>query len=87
LEPIKPITCFEALQRLEDYLDRELSPHDLAVVEAHLEVCDACAREFAFEESLIAGIRSRLRRAALPEGLRGRLSALLAQARTRPPGA
>jgi anti-sigma factor (TIGR02949 family) len=77
LESTRPLGCFEALQRLEDYLDRELSPRDLEIVEAHLAICATCAREFAFEESLLAGIRSRLRNTTLPDDLRRKLAAIL----------
>lgn len=87
MESPKPLNCFDALQRLADYLDRELPRHELAAMEAHLAECAACTREFAFEESLIAGIRSRLRQAELPGDLARRVSAALEQAKTRPPDA
>ena len=77
MESTNPLTCFEALQRLEDYLDRELTPQDLAVVEAHLAICATCTREFAFERDLIAGIRSRLQDAPLPPDLRKKIAAIL----------
>jgi anti-sigma factor (TIGR02949 family) len=85
LEPIKPLTCFEALQRLEDYLDRELSPRDLTTVEGHLAICATCTREFAFETGLLQGIRARLQRAPLPEDLRRRIAAVLRGEATPPP--
>lgn len=85
MEPTQPITCFEALQRLEDYLDRELSPRDLAIVEAHLAICATCTREFAFETGLLQGIRARLQRAPLPEDLRRKIAAVLRGEAPPPP--
>jgi Putative zinc-finger len=42
-------TCEETIRRLDDYLDRELTPHELQLVNEHLEVCAMCASEYAFE--------------------------------------
>lgn len=67
------ISCREAFSKLADYLDRELSPSELQDVEAHLEICRVCAREFAFEEALLAGLKAKLRRARLPDALRRRI--------------
>ena len=47
-------TCEEAFRRLDDYLDRELSSEETALVHEHLEICAGCAREFNFEASVLA---------------------------------
>jgi anti-sigma factor (TIGR02949 family) len=65
--------CEAILQRLDDYIDRELSPDDVLVVERHLEECFRCAAQYRFEIGLIRDIRTRLRRIALPGDLMTRI--------------
>lgn len=75
-------TCEETFRRLDDYLDRELSPEEQQRVREHLDVCEACAREFRFEASVLRGVRGKLRQLELPGGLQARvLDALAAEAR------
>jgi anti-sigma factor (TIGR02949 family) len=66
-------TCEEAFRRLDDYLDRELSAEDMRLVHEHLEICAGCAREFTFEESVLHGVRSKLRQIDLPPDLQARV--------------
>ena len=74
------LTCEQAFARLDDYLDRELSPQEITEVEQHLAVCAVCTREFTLEHEVLDLIRTKLRRIRLPEGLRERISAALAAA-------
>jgi anti-sigma factor (TIGR02949 family) len=67
------ISCSEMVLRLDDYVDRTLSPTELQLVEAHLLECVTCARQFRFEGSLIEALRERLQRVALPNDLMGRI--------------
>jgi hypothetical protein len=64
-------TCAEAFRRLDDYLDRRVTPDDMRLIAAHLRMCDACGREFTFEASVVKGVRERLRRVSAPAGARG----------------
>lgn len=73
-------TCEDTFHRLDDYLDRALSAEELKMVRAHLDLCEVCAREYRFEASLLEQIRAKLRRIAMPEDLRSRIHAALAQA-------
>jgi anti-sigma factor (TIGR02949 family) len=59
-------TCEAILRQLDDYIDRELSPGDMHMVERHIEDCLRCADRYRFEISLVQEIRSRLRRIRLP---------------------
>src|SRR5574341_972806 len=43
-----PYTCEEALQRLDDFLDRELAREEARLVEAHFAVCVACLSKYRF---------------------------------------
>jgi anti-sigma factor (TIGR02949 family) len=70
-------TCVEALRRLDDYLDHELIALDARRVEAHLRECEACAKEFGFERSVIDQLRGKLRDVKLPAALRHRIMATL----------
>jgi anti-sigma factor (TIGR02949 family) len=63
-------SCDEVLRRLDDFVDRALRAEEIQRVEDHLADCPACAEATRFERALIAGIRARLRRIALPPGLR-----------------
>lgn len=73
MRDLSRFTCEEAFRRLDDYLDRELSAQEMELVREHLEICAGCAREFTFEESVLTGVRSRLRQIDLPEELQARI--------------
>ena len=66
-------TCEEAFRRLDDYLDRELTPEETTLVQEHLEICAGCAREFNFEASVLHGVREKLRQIELPPSLQARI--------------
>ncbi len=68
------LTCAEAFRRLDDYLDRELAPDDVALVESHLATCEACADEFAVEQDLLDQLRAKLAQIKGPPGLLARIS-------------
>jgi anti-sigma factor (TIGR02949 family) len=67
-------TCKEALQRLDDYIDRELTPQEMKRVQLHLKICRTCAKKFAVEASVIAEVRAKLRRVEVPAGLKENLA-------------
>jgi len=66
-------TCEEAFRRLDDFLDRRLSPEETRLVEEHLQICDACTREFSFESSVLNGVKRKLRQLEVPSDLLGRI--------------
>jgi anti-sigma factor (TIGR02949 family) len=61
--------CEEAFRRLDDFLDRQLSPDEMRTIEEHLEVCAWCTREFNFEASVLHGVKRKLRHLAAPPDL------------------
>jgi len=71
------LTCREAFRQLDDYVDRELAPEDVAAVEAHLSRCADCAGEFGVEREIMATIRAKLAHLRAPQALKARISALL----------
>lgn len=50
----------------DDYTDRELSPDEMHKVQQHLKICHDCARKFRFQEELIAGLKNKAQKVALP---------------------
>jgi anti-sigma factor (TIGR02949 family) len=74
-------SCQETFSRLNDYLDRELSPEEMRLVEEHLSVCAYCVLEFAFEANVLREVRARVQSIQAPEGLMSKVMGALAQAR------
>lgn len=73
-------TCDEVFRRINDYLDRELSAEEMALVRAHLDTCAQCAGEYTFEASALAELKSKLRRIDLPPSVIAKIQALLKKA-------
>jgi anti-sigma factor (TIGR02949 family) len=85
MAPIDRYSCEETFRRLDDYLDRELTAHEMQSVREHLEICALCASEYAFEESVLKHVRAEVRRVAAPTDLMGKIMRPLAQPRTQIP--
>jgi anti-sigma factor (TIGR02949 family) len=75
--PLNRHTCEEAFRRLDDFLDRRLTPDETRLVEQHLQTCAACTHEFAFEASVLTNVRRKLRRLEAPADLLRRVLARL----------
>jgi anti-sigma factor (TIGR02949 family) len=73
--PLNRTTCEEAFRRLDDYLDRRLAHTEMHLIEEHLQICAACAREFTFEASVLTGVREKLRQLSVPPDLLARIAA------------
>jgi anti-sigma factor (TIGR02949 family) len=73
----RELTCTEAFRRLDDFVDRELSPDEAADVEAHLGRCAECAAEFGVEREILEAIRAKLGHLAVPPDLKAKISARL----------
>jgi len=70
-------TCEETIRRLDDYLDRELTPHEMQLVNEHLEVCAMCASEYAFEARALERLCDKLSRLSAPADLMAKVSRAL----------
>lgn len=81
MKSLNRFTCEEAFRRLDDYLDRELSPDAMALVREHLEICASCAREFNFESSILKGVREKLHQIEIPVDIQSRIALALAAER------
>ncbi len=70
-------TCEQVFQRINDYLDRELSAEEMALVRAHLETCTECASEYHFEGSVLTELKAKLRRIDLPPAVLDKVEQIL----------
>lgn len=63
--------CRQALNKLDDYLDRELSEEDIQDICRHLAICKLCAEKFKFEAEVVQQLKSKTRRISTPPELLG----------------
>jgi anti-sigma factor (TIGR02949 family) len=76
--------CEEAFRRLNDYLDRRLTPEEMRIIEEHLEICAWCAQEFNYETSVLHGLKRKVRQLDIPVGLLSRILSQLPPPEERP---
>ncbi len=74
-------TCEEVVRRLNNYLDRELSPVETALIKEHLDTCAQCASAHAFEASVLQELKRKLRRIDVPQSLVDKVAAILSDRR------
>jgi len=72
-------SCEEAIKRLNEYLDHQLTVDERVVVIKHLEICKPCLSRFTFEQDLIVSIRTKLCGMGMPQPLKDKLKGLLRQ--------
>lgn len=70
-------TCEQVFERINDYLDRELSAEEMALVQEHLDTCAVCAREYAFEGTVLDDLKEKLRRIDLPPSVREKIGKII----------
>jgi anti-sigma factor (TIGR02949 family) len=70
-------TCEQVFARINDYLDRELSAEEMALVQAHLDTCAVCAHEYDFEGTVLTELKAKLRRIDLPAGVLEKIGKVL----------
>lgn len=75
-----PMTCQEVFDRLELYLDRELTAEEQRLVDEHLAVCEVCTREHRFEAAVLEDLKRKLRHLAAPPEVLRRIRAALDRA-------
>ncbi|UCF41657.1 MAG: mycothiol system anti-sigma-R factor [Gemmatimonadota bacterium] len=69
----REIDCLEALDRLYDYIDGELTPARAEEVRRHLEQCKPCLKVSEFETAWVQFLEARTRVRQAPAGLRKRV--------------
>lgn len=71
------MNCEQCLDRLEELVDRELSPLEASEVQIHLENCPPCTERFHFEAGMKRLVRSCCAQEKAPDALRARLEEIL----------
>jgi anti-sigma factor (TIGR02949 family) len=71
------ITCKQAVDRLWEYLDRNLRGLEQDEIDEHLGVCRHCCGELEFAEKIREMLRRPVRPAELPPEIQTRLDSLL----------
>ena len=67
------IDCRQALDRLYEYIDKELTPVRSEEVRAHLEKCAPCLALSEFEDAYVRFLEARARIQCAPEALKKRI--------------
>jgi mycothiol system anti-sigma-R factor len=62
--------CSEALLRVYEYLDGELGPDEVAKIQAHLDECGPCLKEYDLDTTLKSLIKRSCECEEAPEALR-----------------
>jgi len=70
-------SCEEAVKKLNEYLDHQMTDAERVVVMRHLEICRPCLRRFTFEQTLVVSLRQKVALLCAPAAVREKLSLLL----------
>lgn len=73
--------CREVLDRVFEYLDGEMTEHDVAKIRQHLVECSPCLSEYDLDEALKALVRRSCGCESAPEDLRARIMVKITQVR------
>ena len=68
--------CAMALERLYEFLDRELAEADADAIRAHLDACEPCLDRYGAEEHIRALVKRCCTGSRAPETLRVRVTAI-----------
>jgi mycothiol system anti-sigma-R factor len=71
------MTCVECMERLDSFVDRELSDADLREVRAHLEHCPPCEHVFQLRNDMKRLVKVCCDETRAAPGLRDRVRQLL----------
>ncbi len=63
------VDCRDTLDKLYEYLDRELSEQEQLEVQRHLDDCPPCRDRFHFEENVLRVVRRCCRDVSAPPSL------------------
>jgi len=77
MNQIDRYTCEQVFQRLDNYIDRELSDDEMKLVQEHIEICAWCAKTYSFEVKVLNSMRDRLQKFRVPSDLLSKVSLAL----------
>ncbi|MEJ2538608.1 MAG: zf-HC2 domain-containing protein [Gemmatimonadota bacterium] len=75
--PGDTVTCQQALERINEFLDGELSEEAAKRVDEHFRICAACYPHLKLEERFRARLQSALGESEVPDDVRVRILDLL----------
>jgi mycothiol system anti-sigma-R factor len=73
--------CREVLDRVYEYLDGEMTSHDVAKIRQHLEECSPCLTEYDLDVALKALLRRSCACESAPDALRQRIMVKITEVR------
>lgn len=79
----QPVDCDEALARVYEYLDGELTPEVESAIQKHLAACARCEPRFEHERLFLELLSERVRLERAPPELRRRILRELVDEATR----
>jgi anti-sigma factor (TIGR02949 family) len=71
------LTCAQAIEKIYEYLDGELTPQVEEGIRAHLAICRKCYPNFRHEEVFLRFLEQRARIEKAPPELRRRIMQML----------
>lgn len=71
------LTCAQAIEKIYEFLDGELTPQVEEGIRAHLAICRKCYPNFRHEEVFLRFLEQRARIAKAPPELRRRIMQML----------
>lgn len=75
--------CSEVLNRVYEYLDGEMSEHDVAKIRQHLEECRPCLSQYDIDLALKALLRRSCACESAPQELRSRIMVRITEVRAQ----
>ena len=69
-------SCEKVIESVFDYLDKEMTPENMAELQKHLDLCRSCFSRFEFEISLRQNLRSKTNHTC-PEKLKLKLRQII----------
>jgi mycothiol system anti-sigma-R factor len=70
------LNCKDAVKYLHQFLDKELLPDEIDIVQEHLDRCTNCRKRFSFQGEIKRLVRRSATQEAAPPNLKQRLSSL-----------
>ncbi len=71
------MTCDECMQRLEEFVDRELTDAEVREVKLHLEFCPPCEERYRFQTGFKRLVKVCCEQDKAPASLREKLQKIL----------
>ncbi|MEP7105968.1 MAG: zf-HC2 domain-containing protein [Chloroflexota bacterium] len=71
------MSCDECIQKLDQFVDRELTDAEVRELKLHLEFCPPCEERYTFQADLKRLVRTCMEQDVAPASLREKLQKIL----------